>query len=326
MTQRMRTRLLALVGSLAAIVALTGCATSTAEAEPATPPPTNSAWPLSFTNADGSTTQIPAQPRRIVSTSVTVTGTLLAIDAPVVASGSAANGKFFAQWSAVADERTVANLWPAGSVKLEALYGQNPDLIVVASTGADSVVDQLPELRNVAPTIVVDYGQTWQELATELGTATGLESNAQKTVSEFSTLVSDAKGKITVPAGQANIVSFNGPGQSNPIARAGSAQAEILHSLGFTIEDPPVAWHTQAQPRADFVFAAYENLSQLTAQTTFVLSVDNAKARSGFGADPVLANVPSVKDGQVYGLGVNSFRVDKYSATEIVNGVVENFS
>jgi iron complex transport system substrate-binding protein len=32
-----------------------------------------------------------------------------------------------------------------------------------------------------------------------------------------------------------------------------------------------------------------------------------------------------VQNGQVYGLGENSFRIDYYSATEIVDGVLENF-
>ena len=65
--------------------------------------------------------------------------------------------------------------------------------------------------------------------------------------------------------------------------------------------------------------------SDLTSATTFILSRDNEGAKA-FLEDPVLANLPSVKAGQVYGLGANSFRIDFYSATEIVDGIVENFS
>lgn len=286
---------------------------------------TDGEWPRTFDNADGSTTEIPAQPERIASTSVTVTGTLLAIDAPVLASASAANGEFFAQWADVAQERDVANLWSAGSVDLEALIGQKPDLIVVSAAGADSLADQVKELQDIAPTIVVDYGgQTWQSLAAQLGEATGLEDQAAETVEEFDQLVADAKEKITVPEGKANIVSFNGAGENNPIALPGSAQAGILQELGFTIEEPNREWHTQPQAREDFVWATYENLSELTAETTFILSADNEKAQA-FAQDPLLANLPSVKAGQVYGLGANSFRIDQFSATEIVESVLENF-
>lgn len=44
-------------------------------------------WPRQVTDSYGTHT-LPSQPLRIVSTSVTLTGSLLAIDAPVVASGA----------------------------------------------------------------------------------------------------------------------------------------------------------------------------------------------------------------------------------------------
>lgn len=309
-----------------AVLATAGCSdTADTDTAPKAASQTEG-WPRTFANADGTTTEIPEQPQAIVSTSVSVTGTLLAFGAPVVASGAGATGDFFAQWAEVANERDVASLWPAGKVDLEAVYAHEPDLVVVSSSGADSLVDQLGELRAIAPTIVVDYGgQTWQELAETLGQATGMETEASKTVTAFDDYVQEAAAKINVPDGNANVVSFNGAGESNPVARGGSAQARLLSDLGFTVEDPNPQWNTRSQLREDFVWTAYENLTSLTAETTFVLSKDDAGAQA-FAQDPVLANVPSVKKGQVYGLGPNSFRVDRYSATEIVDGVVAHFA
>lgn len=305
---------------------LTGCATTDAtETAASTETTAAGSWPRTFENADGTTTEIPEQPEAIVSTSVSTTGTLLAIDAPVTGSGAGGNGQFFAQWADVAEERDIKNLWAAGAVDLEQVYAQTPDLIVVSASGQDSLADQVAELQEIAPTIVIDYGgQTWQELAIELGEATGLEAEATTAVDAFDEYVAAAATEIEVPAGQVNIISFNGAGADNPIARAGSAQAQLLTALGFDVEDPNVEWHTQANERADFVWPAYENLTELTANTTFILNQDNEGAQV-FANDPVLANVPSVQDGQVYGLGTNSFRVDKYSATEIVDGIVMNF-
>ena len=223
-------------------------------------------------------------------------------------------------------ERSVSNAWPAGSVDIEAVYAAQPDLIVVSVTGADSALDQLAEFQAIAPTIVLNYGsQTWQELAGHLGDATGLEEAAAVKVAGFDAYVADAAAKITVPEGTADIISFNGAGQDNPIARAGGVHAALLQSLGFTVEDPNPEWHSQPNQRADFVWAPYEKLVDLTSATTFILSRDNEGAKA-FLEDPVLANLPSVKAGQVYGLGANSFRIDFYSATEIVDGIVENFS
>ncbi|MFT3874883.1 MAG: Fe2+-enterobactin ABC transporter substrate-binding protein [Propioniciclava sp.] len=311
---------------LATLVALVGCSTAGAPStSPTASAPAAASWPRSFTNTDGSVTTIPKKPERIVSTTVTATGTLLSIDAPVVASGSAANGKFFGQWAATAEQKSVANIFPVGKVDIEAVIAQNPDLIVVARGGADSLIDNVAELSAVAPTIVIDYGVvTWQELAQQFGTATGREAEAAAAVADYDKYVKDAAAKIKVPAGKANIFSFNGPGENNNIARVGSVHGDVLTSLGFTLEDPPVAWHTSPEQRSDFVFATYENLTELTAETSFILARDDEGAKA-FAEDPAMANVPSVKAGQVYGLGRNSFRVDKFSAIEIVDHVVELF-
>lgn len=322
----------ALVGVAVTALALTGCAASDADGE-STDAATGEAassnieYPLTFENADGTTTEIPEQPTNIVSTSVTVTGSLLSFGAPVTASGAAANGQFFAQWADVADEAGVEAIWPAGEVDVESVIAADPDLIVVAATGADSAIDNLSDFQDIAPTIVVDYGgETWQELTLELAEATGLTEDAQATIDGFEAHVAEVKDQITVPEGEANIISFNGPGENNPIGRVGGPHAELLTELGFTIEDPNVEWHNQeGDPRNDFVWASYENLTELTADTTFILSQDNEGAQA-FADDSVLANLPSVQNGQVYGLGVNSFRVDFYSATEIVDGVLANFA
>ena len=78
----------------AAALALTACGGSSTEdagssASPSTEQSSSASFPLTFENADGTTTEIPAQPERIVSTAVTLTGGLLSFDAPVIASGAA---------------------------------------------------------------------------------------------------------------------------------------------------------------------------------------------------------------------------------------------
>lgn len=322
---------LAAVLMTAGAVALGGCAASeepeetTGDADAASE--SSDEWPRTFENADGTTTEIPQQPKSILSTTVSTTGTLLAIDAPVTVTATDANGEFFPQWADVADQKGVEKAWAAGAPDIEAAIAASPDLIVVALTGQDAMVDQVAELQGIAPTIVVDYGeQAWQDLATELGEATGSENTAEKAISDYDALVDETAEAITVPEGEANIVSYNGPGAGNPIGHADGPHGQILQQLGFTVEEPNADWHTQPKPRTDFVFADYEHLTELTADTTFVLAADNAKAESGLAADEVLANVPSVKNGQVYGLGANSFRIDPYSATEVVEGIAENFA
>ncbi|KAB1643210.1 Fe2+-enterobactin ABC transporter substrate-binding protein [Gulosibacter chungangensis] len=322
----------AVVLAATAALALTGCASTASDSTDAGATTDTAAggasdvsFPLTFENADGTTTEIPEQPENIVSTSVTLTGALLSFDAPISASSSAGNGQFFDQWADVAEEKGIENLWAVGSVDVDALIAADPDLIVVSSSGADSAMDNLADFQAIAPTIVLDYGEgTWQDLTLELGEATGLSDEAQATIDTFESHVATVKEQITIPEGEANIISFNGPGEDNPIGKAGGPHAQLLTELGFTIEDPIQEWHNQEGERNDFVWASYENLTNLTADTTFILARDNEGAQA-FAEDTVLANLPSVQNGQVYGLGQNSFRIDYYSATEIVDGIQANF-
>ena len=100
-------------------------------------------WPRQVTDSYGTHT-LPSQPLRIVSTSVTLTGSLLAIDAPVVASGAttpnnrvADSQGFLRQWSEVAKARKLARLY-IGEPSAEAVAAQMPDLILVSATGNGS--------------------------------------------------------------------------------------------------------------------------------------------------------------------------------------------
>ena len=282
-----------------------------------------SQWPRTFVNADGSTTQIPHKPQKILSTTTTVTGTLVAIDAPVVASSTAGDGKFFAQWADIAKQRNIEQLWAVGSVDTEMAYAVMPDLIVVAATGGDSVMDLVPELKLIAPVIIVDYGaQTWQELAVKLGFATGREAFVEQKIAQFNDYLKNVK--LNLPDTRANIIAYNGPGIANVIAKETGPHSELLHSLGLEIEGAKSEWETFSDKRSDFVRAHYETLTMLKAPMTFVIVADDSKAQTVMN-DPVLVNLPSVQKKQVYPLGLNSFRIDYYSSMEIVELMKRHF-
>ncbi|MGG5575346.1 Fe2+-enterobactin ABC transporter substrate-binding protein [Vibrio diazotrophicus] len=280
-------------------------------------------WPRTFVNADGSTTIIPNKPMKLLSTSVTLTGTLVAIDAPVVASSTAGDGKFFSQWEAVAKQRKITELWPVGGVDTEMAYAVMPDLIVVAKTGGDSVLDLVPELKLLAPIIVVDYGsQTWQELAIKLGYATGREDFVKQKIAEFDQYVEATK--LNLPAKQANIIRYNGPGMANAIAKVTGPHSELIHALGFEIEGAKDEWETFSDKRNDFARVHYETLTLLKAPVSFVIVADESSIQTLL-KDPVLVNLPSVKQKQVYELGLNSFRIDYYSSLEIIELMKKHF-
>lgn len=283
-------------------------------------------WPVVHRNPDGSQVSIPAPPKRIVSASVTLTGSLLAIDAPVVASSLNGNRRFFDQWAQVAQARKVRRLWPLNAVDLEAVYLAKPDLIVVSASGADSALESVRELSQIAPTIVVDYAtHNWQETTRQLGRATGLSERAEQRVAEFAEKTRSVAQAIRVPDGLTAIISYNGPGMINPVAMPQGSHGLLLSALGFRMESPDPHWHSGLDSADDFVKAQYEHLSTLKARTVFLLRQDEHDG-AALLRDRVLARMPAVQTRQVYGLGKNSFRIDYYSANEIVDAIRRRFA
>lgn len=318
----------------AAALALTGCTTSGSASEDTGPSSSaaEGSWPRTIVHEAG-TTVIPALPENIVSTSITLTGSLLAIDAPVTATATTtpsditdADG-FFSQWADVAAERGVESLYPNLEFDEEAVLAADPDLIVVSASGADATADQYEALSAIAPTIVLNYGdKTWQDLAVELGEATGHEEDAASVVAGFDAHVAEVAAAITVPAGTANAIVWNGTENPTAFAKPGSSHADLLESLGFSVEGASDELDTSEQARDDFAFLAVENVTTaLTGQVVFLISGGDS-SEADLLSTPVLATAPAIMSGQVYPLGPDSFRIDYYSATEIVDLIAADFS
>lgn len=211
---------------------------------------------------------------------------------------------------------------------MEAIVAAEPDLVVVSSSGADSVADHYAEISARFPTVVVDYSkQDWRKLSAQLGEATGLESKAKKVTADFDQYVRDAKAKIKPPDGDVSIVSFNGAGgQNQAVGKREGPHAKLLEAMGFTVVDAPLGLETRRQKRSDFAFVTYENLAKaIKGKSVFLISASD-KTVAGFLADPLLANLPAVQSKRVHSLGPTSFRIDYYSGRQIVDAVVKSFS
>lgn len=288
-------------------------------------------WPRTFTDSMQNTVRIPAKPERIVSTSVGLTGSLLALDAPVIASATAPEGPdadrdgFFKHWADVASARKLDPLYEVGKFDLEEIAEQKPDLIIVAATGADSELSKVGALRKIAPTIVLDYAdKDWNELSKLLGEATGTEDKAQQNTAAVAERISTLRAKLSIPSGTtASLISYAARGTS-PIAKAAGPYAQLLSGLGFTMVSTPKQFDTSTQPREDFSFVSYQDLpAALTGDATFLLAA-NKKTAMEFTADESLAQLPSVQSGSVFPLSAPHL-LDYYAAQEILDYFEHDF-
>lgn len=313
-----------------ALLALTGCASSGSSAEgEAAAGDADGTWPRTITH-DAGETEIPEKPENVVSTSVTLTGSLLAIDAPLTATAAAGvtpltdDKGFFSQWAEVADERGVETLYSDLELDLEAVELAEPDLIVASSIGADNTLEAYDQLSEIAPTIMIDYGShDWREVMAQLGEATGHEDDAAAALDEFDEWVAGEAEKITPVDGPVTALSYNGADPSM-VFTENSSQAEILTELGFEYKEP--AEDLVAQKRSDALGITPENLPAALGDMSalFMVSIERDGVE-GIKTDPLLKNAKAVADDTVVPAGSTSFRIDPYSARLMVEAVVDAF-
>jgi ABC-type Fe2+-enterobactin transport system, periplasmic component len=279
-------------------------------------------WPRQISDSRGTHT-LEHKPERIVSTSVTLTGSLLAINAPVIASGAttpnnrvADDQGFLRQWSEVAKQRKLARLY-IGEPSAEAVAAQMPDLILISATGGDSALTLYEQLSPIAPTLIINYDdKSWQELLTQLGHITGQEKQAAARIASFDKKLADVKKQITLPPQPVSALVYTAAAHSANLWTTESAQGKLLQQLGFTLATLPQGLHaSQSQgKRHDIVQLGGENLATgLNGESLFLFAGDQ-KDTDAIYANPLLSHLSAVKDKHVYALGTETFRLDYYSA------------
>jgi len=290
-------------------------------------------WPRQIQDSRGTHT-LEQPPQRIVSTSVTLTGSLLAIDAPVVASGATSPGNrvadsqgFLKQWGDVAKQRQVQRLY-IGEANAEAVAAQMPDLILISATAGDSAIMLYDQLSAIAPTVIINYDdKSWQQLLTQLGEITGHEQQAAQRIASFDKQLAEVKAQIALPPQPVTALVYNPAAHGANIWTPESAQGKLLQQLGFTQATLPANLQTsQTQgKRHDIIQVGGENLaSALNGETLFLFAGDEQDARA-LAQNPLLKHLPAVQQQRVYPLGTETFRLDYYSATRVLQRLSELF-
>ena len=290
-------------------------------------------WPVTIKGDDGVDVEIKAEPKSIVSTSVTLTGSLLALDAPVVASTPAKkkdektddNG-FFTQWSKQATDKGVKAIDGTEDNLAQTVAGSNPDLIIVAKTGQDSAAKVVESLRQLeVPVLVIDYGShSWQDVTKTLGQATGRQAKADAVVKDYTTKAEKAKSAISAPKGATSVFTVPGDGTKGANAFTEEApQAQLLKDLGFTIAAVPdsVKGDQSMGERKDIVQLSPENVQAgLTGENWVVIAADET-AKNAVTTNETFSSAAPVTGGKVQYMPPSSFRLDYYSALEMLEAV-----
>ncbi|TYL44069.1 MULTISPECIES: Fe2+-enterobactin ABC transporter substrate-binding protein [Dickeya] len=311
---------------------LVGCDNSASSTQHTSTAPAEG-WPRTLQTPKGPVT-LAHPPQRIVSTSVTISGTLLAIHAPLIGSGATSPNTivadeqgFFRQWGTEAKARGVIPLYVT-EPNAEAIAAAAPDMIVIAATGGDSALKLYEQLAAIAPTLVVDYGdKSWQQLAEYLGQATGRETDARQVIERFEQRVQTVKQAIQLPPQPVSALVYYEDGRGVNLWTRSSAQGQLLSELGFQLASLPdnLPTETRMGKRQDILQISGENMAGSLNGQSLLLFANDDETVNRVVANPFLSHLEPVKQRRIWAMGPDTFRLDYYSAGNLLTRIEQSF-
>ena len=286
-----------------------------------------SGWPRTIMTSQGLVT-LAKPPNRIVSTSVSLSGTLLSINAPLVASGAtapntsvASESGFFRQWSVIAKQRGVTPLYQQ-EPDAEAIIQAKPDVIIISAMGGDSAMKLYDQLKDVAPTVVIRYdNKDWMQLANIFGELFGLEAQAQRVIEDFKQQLMQTKKSLVLPPQPTTaLVYYQDSTMGGNIWTEESAQGRLLLDLGFTLAPIPesIKGDISMGIRDDIVIATGERFPDAITGNSVLLFSSSDKRAKTFTENNYLSLLGPVKNNLVFAVGEDNFRLDYYSASNLL--------
>lgn len=310
-----RRRFLRATGKATAVLAavalsLTACSTGPASSTVADAPSqaAGTSFPVIIKHAFGETT-VKEQPKRVVTVSwvnddVAIALGVVPVGVPKNEWGG--NEKGSTPWKDAALEKLGAGF---GSDKAPAQFSEadgvnfteiaklNPDIILGAYSGLTE--EDYTKLTEIAPVVAhpeVAYGTSWQDSTTIIGKALGKEAEAAKLVADTEATIQDKAAKYPQLAGKTFIYGNLDPAATEKISlyTANDNRPRFLSSIGMT--QASVVDQNSKGSKEFYIPWSAEKANELDSDI-FVTWVADAAAADAVRADPLMAQIPAVKNG-----------------------------
>ncbi|WP_405166322.1 ABC transporter substrate-binding protein [Nocardia sp. NBC_01499] len=327
---RMTTRVRAAVALLIVAVAATaaGCGSSTSD-QP------GESGTRQVQTAKGVVT-VPAAPQRIVVVNGALAGYLYDLGVKVKAADprllgvTLQPGEFPAAWAADAKQQGTEVVPSGDSMNLEFIAAKQPDLIIGGGPGypGQQSINDYDKLTAIAPTALVPSNSTnWQDQLKSVADIVNQSAKVDGLITSYNDKVAKVKAGIKVPQGATAVMQSRKDNKPTLIA-PNTLLATLLSSVGITMDDKVEAKAgNPARPAAgDWVTFSPELLSTVVdAPVLFVIMVDGGRNIAQLKEDPMLAQLPAFRAGQVYDLPATSLRPDYRGAMATLDLLAERF-
>ena len=283
------------------------------------------AFPVTIEHAYGETT-IDSAPERVAAVAWANAETALALGVvpvgmPTIEYGGNEQGT--TPWidealeelgAPIGSEDAPAQYSEADGIAYDDVAATNPDVILAAFSGLTQ--EDYDKLSKIAPVVAypeAQWGTSWQDTAELTGEALGLSDKADELISETEQSIQDAAADHPELEGKSFIYGNLAPAGSS-IYTALDNRPKFLTELGM-VQAPIVE---ENAPDGEFYYPwANENANQLDSDV-FVTWVQDDEAAASLGTDPLLGQIPAVKNGGLVA-DSNAERIFSVSAINVLS-------
>lgn len=197
------------------------------------------AFPVSVEHKYGTAT-ITKEPKRIVVVGLVEQDALLSLGIVPVATTEWFGGHKGAIWpwaqDELGDQTPPTVLTNNDGLQLEKIAAQKPDLILGVYSGLTK--EDYDKLSKFAPVVAqpkggIDYGVSWQQLTTMVGTAVGRRADAEKVITAVEDTIATAKAAHPELAGKTGLMATMWEGYY--VYGTQDPRGRFLADLGFTL-------------------------------------------------------------------------------------------
>ena len=316
-----RRRVLALAAASTASLVLAACGSkeTTTSSGGSASPSSAGAFPVTIEHALG-TTEIPAQPDRVVVVGWGSTDVLFALGVTPVAVpkgdyGASADGTY-PWWEGHFDAATT-ELQPsadAGQVPFEAIAAARPDLVVAVQSGITA--DDYAKLEQIAPTVAYPeaaWKTTWQDQTTIIGKAVGKQAEAEALVTKTQEALAAAGAAHPEIAGKTFAYTYASPtglGAYLP----GDSRVDLLVDLGMEVA--PGVTKVAEGATSFYAEVSKERVHDLDSEVLVAYATELSLEQ--LTTDPVFSTLPAVQSGAVVWLEDETY-ITATSAPSVLN-------
>ncbi|WP_240613519.1 iron-hydroxamate ABC transporter substrate-binding protein [Pueribacillus theae] len=205
----------------------------------------------------------------------------------------------------------------------EAVTSFNPDLILI---GSPETVEggKYEQYNKIAPTYVLgNEEKNWRDKLLKIGEIFGQTDKANEVLKEYDQQVKEAKEKIKSTVGKQSAAAiWITNGSIFMVSETASSGSVLYGDLG--LQAPNLVKEVSESATSDWSSVSLEKLAELDADYLFLINSDKGNG-SEMLKDPLWANIPAVKNGNVFEFDQNTswLYTGAIANSQIINEVVK---